>query len=254
MPQGRKIVYFLGAGASLGAGAHAVVQHGGHVPIPTQATFWSTFLRFCGSNKRRRLIESFLFRYFLGYQRSPARLVAKERRQRFSAIDVEEVFTFLSERTRAPSTSPQFQAYAQKVWDALVPEIGTVFRHFKPSSITRRLYRQLRGNHIRSRDVVVSFNYDTVFEDSLPRNVKWAYECLETKKRCLRILKPHGSINWRADKETIVVDKTTTSCVVIAPTHLKFVKTTTHNVDGGPQLEYCLRNNYTFGVISETVH
>lgn len=98
---GRKIVYFLGAGASYGAGATASVQGGGIVPIPTQATFWDTFLRFCSSQRNRDLIESFLFRYFLGYARVPARTNAKKRRAMLRDVDVEEVFTFLSERARA---------------------------------------------------------------------------------------------------------------------------------------------------------
>lgn len=42
--QQRKVVFFLGAGASFGAGAYATVQHGGHVPIPMQ----STMQRGCG--------------------------------------------------------------------------------------------------------------------------------------------------------------------------------------------------------------
>ena len=36
----------------------------------------------------------------------------------------EEVFTFLSERNRAPRTSIQFQAYTKRVWEALLFEIG----------------------------------------------------------------------------------------------------------------------------------
>lgn len=64
-----KIVYFLGAGASYGAGAVAKIQGGAKISIPTQATFWSTFLRFCKSDANRKTIESFLFRYFLGYNK-----------------------------------------------------------------------------------------------------------------------------------------------------------------------------------------
>ena len=106
MAQQRKIVFVLGAGASYGAGAYALVQGGGHLPIPTQATFWPILLRFCHSTRNRRAIESFLFRYFLGYGRTPARATVTKRRQQLKNVDVEEVFTFLSERARAPSTSP----------------------------------------------------------------------------------------------------------------------------------------------------
>lgn len=68
------IVFFLGAGASLGAGAVASIRGGGKIAIPTQSTFWETFLRFCSSKKNKKTIESFLFRYFLGYKKVPSRL------------------------------------------------------------------------------------------------------------------------------------------------------------------------------------
>src|SRR5580700_2624132 len=96
--QQRKIVFFLGAGASYGAGAYASVQHGSHLRIPMQLTFWDTFLRFSRSKKNRRRIESFLFRYFKGYSRVPAKVKARKRREMLGDVDVEEVFTFLSER------------------------------------------------------------------------------------------------------------------------------------------------------------
>ena len=99
---GRKIVYVLGAGASRGAGAVARVQAGGSVPIPLQSDFWDVFLRFSRGINNRHLIEQFLFRYFYGYSRVPSRAVASSRRSMLSPIDVEEVFTFLSERGRAP--------------------------------------------------------------------------------------------------------------------------------------------------------
>ena len=96
MAQKKKFVYFLGAGASFGAGAAATVQAGGKVPIPTQTNFWSTFLRFCKSSQRRKSIESFLFRYFLGYGRTPTRLNSPARRQLLASVDVEEVSPFLA--------------------------------------------------------------------------------------------------------------------------------------------------------------
>src|SRR6266446_416146 len=117
MPQqGRKILFILGAGASVGAGAFAQVQGTGRIPIPTQTTFWPTFLRFCKRKTNRRTIESFLFRYFLGYHKVPSRLGAGRRWKVLSGIDVEEVFTFVSERVRAPATSSQLRTYAERVW------------------------------------------------------------------------------------------------------------------------------------------
>jgi hypothetical protein len=61
MPGERRIVYILGAGASLGAGAYVTKQGGGRISIPTQTTFWDTFLRFCKDKKNRKAIERFLF-------------------------------------------------------------------------------------------------------------------------------------------------------------------------------------------------
>ncbi|MEO8505380.1 MAG: SIR2 family protein [Acidobacteriota bacterium] len=192
------------------------------MPIPTQASFWSTFLRFSKSAKNRKRIEAFLFRYFLGYHKVPSRLAASNRRQLLNAADVEEVFTFLSERVRAPSTSTQLRAYAAKVWDSLVTEIGGVFTRFPPNKATRQVFRQLLDNHIRSRDVVVSFNYDTVFESSLPGSQRWAYDGIEDTTGALRILKPHGSVNWEAGSP-IRRRASPKRSVVVAPTHLKFV-------------------------------
>jgi SIR2-like protein len=224
MTQQRKIVFFLGAGASLGAGAYAVVQRGGHVPIPTQENFWEIFLKFCGSQKNRRDIESFLFRYFLGYARVPAKRSETQRRKLLATIDVEEVFTFLSERAQAPSTSASLKSYSLKIWNALIIELGHVFRRFEANSDTESIYRRFRRQYVRARDTIVSFNYDTVFEDSLTGNFNWHYEGISSAVGSVGILKPHGSINWDSTNPIIVQD-TPTSPLIVAPTHLKFVQT-----------------------------
>lgn len=78
-------------------------------------------------------------------------------------------------------------------------------------------------NYVKSRDTVVSFNYDTVFESSLPGH-RWHYEEVGEKDGGVRLLKPHGSVNWE-DGETITVVSHPQRCVVVAPTHLKFVQT-----------------------------
>jgi hypothetical protein len=221
--QQRKIVFFLGAGASFGAGADTTVQHGGHLPIPMQSTFWETFLRFCRSKKNRRRIESFLFRYFKGYSRVPARIKSTKRREMFGDVDVEEVFTFLSERARAPSTSPQLRREANKTWGALVAELPSVFRRFDANKNTRSVYKRLLRNFIRSRDTIVSFNYDTVFEDSLPHATRWHYEIIAKQLNSLSVVKPHGSINWR-DSDPIRVITSPRRALIVAPTHLKFVQ------------------------------
>ena len=146
------------------------------------------------------------------------------------AIDVEEVFTFLSERNHAPRTSPQFQSYTKKVWEALVEEIGCVFSRFEPNQKTRKMFREFRRRHLRSRDTIVSFNYDVIFEYSLPHNFIWYYEIIAHHyARAFRILKPHGSINWEEiDGEIEVknsVDDFPLRPVIVAPTHLKFIGT-----------------------------
>jgi hypothetical protein len=88
-----------------------------------------------------------------------------------------------------------------------------------------------RRKHIRTRDTIVSFNYDVVFEQSLPSNHRWYYEGvhLTHQPQSLRILKPHGSINWEEIGGTIRVRRTVAAFprhpVVVAPTHLKFVGT-----------------------------
>lgn len=165
-----------------------------------------------------------MFRYFLGYYRVPSRSAPADRRKQLDVVNVEEVFTFLSERVRAPSTPTQLRTYAREVWECLVAEIGTVFSRFPANADTRQVFRGMLRKHIRSRDVIVSFNYDTVFEDSLPANRRWGYEGIENVTRCLRVLKPHGSVNWEAGKPITVVEEAERS-VIVAPTHLKFVAT-----------------------------
>jgi hypothetical protein len=221
--QQRKIVFFLGAGASFGAGAYASVQHGGRLPIPMQSTFWDTFLRFCRSKQNRRRIESFLFRYFKGYGRVPARVKSRKRRRMFTDISAEEVFTFLSERARAPSTTPQLRSHVTQIWVALVSELPNVFNRFEPNRDTRATYRKLSKNFVRARDTIVSFNYDTVFESSLPKKRRWHYEGIVGRKRSIGVLKPHGSINWR-DADPIQIVNSPDHALVVAPTHLKFVQ------------------------------
>ncbi len=221
--QQRKLVFFLGAGASFAAGATATVQRGAKVAIPTQANFWRTFLRFCAHRDNEDKIVSFLFRYFLGYARAPSRYDRAERRSCFDGIDVEEVFTFLSERVQAPGTSPQLRTSCVEVWEALLEEMPSVFSRFTSNSATRQTYRDLLKNQIRSHDRIVSFNYDSVFEDSLPRNQAWHYEVIEEKPRSLRVLKPHGSWNWESGSKIVVSDNPERA-VIVAPTHLKFIR------------------------------
>jgi hypothetical protein len=213
---GRKIVFFLGAGASRGAGAVASGQGGREIPIPIQSDFWDVFLRFAVGKIHRKTIERFLFRYFVGYAKVPSRLPAAGRRALLSGVDVEEVFTFLSERIRAPSTSAQLRAYVETVWAALVAEIGNVFSRFDPNSSTRAIYREMVRNHVRSRDAVVSFNYDDVFERSLAGPRRWAYEGLEDCRKHLRIIKPHGSVGWKEVAQTVQLGGRD-DAVVVAP-------------------------------------
>lgn len=226
MSKGRKVLYFIGAGASRASGAFVQVQGGGHLLIPTQAEFWPVFLRLSHRAANRNAIESFLFRYFVGYGRTPTRAAPKDRRAQLAKVDVEEVFTFLSERTKAPSSTPQLKAYSQKVWDALLEELGAVFSRFKPNAQTRTLVSRFHKKHVRAFDCIVSFNYDTVFEESLPRKVTWGYSGIESLDGRLPILKPHGSINWTLENGHVVRASAPDRPVVVAPTHLKFVETT----------------------------
>ena len=135
------------------------------------------------------------------------------------------MFTFLSERARAPSTTPQMRKYVQAVWDALVEEAGHVFGRFDANTDTRRVYRTLLHNQLCSRDVVISFNYDCVFERSLPSSRQWAYEGLEDSRRRLRVLKPHGSVGWPRIGNDVARSRSLVDAVIVAPSHLKFVAT-----------------------------
>jgi hypothetical protein len=229
MSQGRKILYFIGAGATRAAGAYVPAQGGGRIPIPTQSEFWEVFLRLCPNRTARAEIERFLFRYFLGYRRVPSRTVPSNRRAQLRRVDVEEVFTFLSERSKAPSSSTQLKAYADRVWQVLVSQIGAVFSRFQPNGRTRRVVRRFHQKHVRSFDATVSFNYDSVVERSLPQAERWGYAGLEPCTNKLPVLKPHGSVNWERRNGQVLRVRATQSPVVVAPTHLKFIETATRN-------------------------
>jgi hypothetical protein len=217
----RKIVWVLGAGASRGAGAVTSVQHGGTIPIPMQSDFWDTTLRFA-DNDDRKLIEAFLFKYFKGYRKTSPKVKPSERRKFFGEVSVEEVFTFLSERISSATISPQLRTYYhEKVWEPLIRSVTATFRRFKSNTNTLSVYRVFADNHLKSRDAIISFNYDTVFESSL-RKIEWYY--FGFKKKNIPIYKPHGSINWGLKPDhTIKTDKQTTTPVIVAPTHLKFI-------------------------------
>lgn len=192
--------------------------------IPTQTSFWETFLRFSKSSDNRKAIQSFLFRYFLGYKKVPGKLSAKERGQLLSRVDVEEVFTFLSERARAPSTTPQLRTYVRKVWAALTEEVPRVFGRFESNANTKKTYRAFVNKHFRKGDAVVSFNYDTIFENSLPPKKQFFYETIQADERLVPLLKPHGSINWNLSAEgEIAIKGEPERPVIVAPTHLKFI-------------------------------
>jgi hypothetical protein len=181
------------------------------------------FLRLVRHSKARADIESFLFRYFLGYRRPPYRIHVKERRRLLATVEVEEVFTFLSERSRAPSTSLQLRTYSMRMWETLVQQVAFVFSHFQANRTTRATVRRFHKRHIRTYDTVISFNYDTIFENSLPRGTRWAYHGIDDSKDSLPILKPHGSINWERTIGGIALVSTAKRPVIVAPTHLKFV-------------------------------
>ena len=82
---------------------------------------------------------------------------------------------------------------------------------------------------------MVSFNYDTIFEDSLPKRADFFYEGVEERtKAAIRVLKPHGSVNWELKIGKIVISKSTKRSVIVAPTHLKFIiNTNSEEAEGG---------------------
>jgi hypothetical protein len=134
------------------------------------------------------------------------------------------VFTFISERIAAPATSPQLRVAVEKVWDALTEEIGNVFSKFPANRASHTLYREFIAQHVRSRDTIVSFNYDTIFENSVPASHNIYFGGLEERKgSAIRLLKPHGSVDWELVNGKIKITKRPKRSVVVAPTHLKFV-------------------------------
>lgn len=228
MPTGRKIAWFFGAGASRAAGAYTSAQRSGKIKIPTQADFWSTVLKYAKSSDKST-IESFLFRYFKMYSRIPARLSHSERGRQLNDVNVEEVFTFLTERMSTESISASLRAYfANEVWPSLLSAVSRTFGKFTDNEDTRSVYRSFSRNLLKTRDAIISFNYDIVLEKSLPASKHWYY--VPSTNTGIPVFKPHGSINWQQRKDGSIRFRKTPSDhpVIIAPTHLKFVALTDH--------------------------
>lgn len=219
----RKIAFVLGAGASFGAGAYAKLKGRGRLPIPMQTNFWDAFLRFTKSAPRRKRIEKFLFHYFTSAQKVPPRSSSEMRRKRLVNIDVEEVFTFLSERLESTTLSKKMRKDIQEVQQDMLQELGNLFRRFPANEMTKKNFRTFRKLHMRARDSVISFNYDTVFENSIPSD-KWHYRTVEENEHSTKVFKPHGSINWeKKSRSKIVVNEAVEVPLIVAPSHLKFI-------------------------------
>lgn len=170
--QQRKIAWILGAGASRGAGAKAKIRNA-TVPIPVQAEFWKTVLSMAQRNDRK-IVEDFLFRYFRRYARLPPHISSQRKLKEISGVNVEEVFTFLSERIAAPSTNTNVRdEFDGIIWPALVRTVAYTFSKFNANAETKRHYRRFQKGLLRSHDSIVSFNYDTVAENSLTK--AWHY-------------------------------------------------------------------------------
>ena len=149
----------------------------------------------------------------------------------------------MSERISTKTLSPSQRHYFEdEVWPALINAVAVTFGRFEPNKRTRKIYHKFGRNLLRSRDVVISFNYDTILENSL--STRWHYGVLKEEKT-IPIFKPHGSINWGLNANQIRVYKTTQSQpVLIAPTHLKFIRLnnqSSHTLvglfDQSPQIE-----------------
>ncbi len=223
--QGRKIAWILGAGASRGAGAYALVQRGGRIPIPIQSDFWSTILRFADSKSESKIV-SFLYRYFKGYSKTPPRLTPSKRRSSLNSIDVEEVFTFLSERIASPTLNDQQRVHFELIYEVLRRVLADSLSRFKSSLETKRMFKKFKSNLFRTRDSLISFNYDLILESNLQgRNIYWHPKRVNDKGT--PVFKPHGSINFyleAPDSEQILVsDGVADDPFIIPPTHLKFV-------------------------------
>lgn len=218
----RKIVWVLGAGASRGAGSYTTVQRNGRISIPTQDSFWETILRFADAPDRKD-IEAFLFRYFNGYKRVPAKIPANKRRKLLDKVDVEEVFTFLSERVSTTTISSSLKQYFRdRIWSALIRSIASTFTRFDANNQTRLVYKNFYENHFKKWDSIISFNYDTILENSLPHATSWYHFGGNTNG--IPIFKPHGSVDWSEKSgQDIIYRCSEESPLIVAPSHLKFI-------------------------------
>jgi hypothetical protein len=169
----------------------------------------------------RKIVEDFLFRYFRRYARLPPHISSQRKLKEISGVNVEEVFTFLSERIAAPSTNTNVRdEFDGIIWPALVRTVAYTFSKFNANAETKRHYRRFQKGLLRSHDSIVSFNYDTVAENSLTK--AWHYAGINGPGG-IPVYKPHGSVNWCINPTgTIGIDDNPAVPLIVAPTHLKF--------------------------------
>jgi hypothetical protein len=157
----------------------------------------------------------------------------KKKRKKFvtsellKEIDVEEAFTFLSERAFSESVPEDSRRTFLKIWEILVSSTGRSLGKFNANNETRFFYKSFTNKLLKQIDAIVSFNYDVICEQSLPTKTKWHYEGVSNSQkipRSIPIIKPHGSVNWRIENQTIVTSKSVQdNPLIVAPSHLKFV-------------------------------
>lgn len=165
---------------------------GGNVDTVGLEEVW-TFLEFAGKG---------LFRNSVDFKDEIARWLEVVRRPE-TQLDDEH---YLCRRYRAERTMPalaEVDLLLVAGWD-LRRLLGRIFDELTPPD--SGLYAALLINYNISHDsttTIININYDTVLEDALHRNgIPWHYGYVDTtiqrEASSLRILKPHGSLNWRS--------------------------------------------------------
>lgn len=153
-----------------------------------------TFLEFAGKG---------LFRNSVDFKDETARWLEAVRRPE-SRLDDEHCLCRRYRADRTLLTRADVDLLLVAGWD-LRRLLGRVFDELTPPDLN--VYAALLKKYditcdSTTRTIIININYDTVLEDALSKNgTPWYYGHVHTTIQrdpsSLRILKPHGSLNWR---------------------------------------------------------
>lgn len=193
------MVLIIGAGASKG------VFDNEDIPPPVDAEFFEMAKRITG-NGTERLVRTVLHNIFELYGKTYNVGLEKYYADIEARRDVSAIAPKPKRRYEWGKRINALVELIRRVYIHTTTELRQGLRYHKKASYYDKIFDLLSVNE----DSIISFNYDLVIEEALPRTIwnpktgygisisniqGWHYK-LEQEQNSLKLLKLHGSINW----------------------------------------------------------